>query len=281
MSSSKTKNLVGGKTLSLWIPDEDWVDDFNHLLAKRSKQDRSITRNSLLLECVQKGLSNLGEQVDQSDSLRIYLDTFPPEQAELLRTPAGKQLVVNLLSAILSGQLNQLGQLTQTNSTITQTDEDGQLNQSDNLSQNGDFSQSGHFSQSGTNAQPGQDTTSTQGGELHQGFHVNDHGPVSRGAMGTHGGQAIPSPQANQRSQGNQVSQGNHVSPSNQAEQRVPYHPEPVRPRPQPQLERRPSPSASAYVAAAKEPTPEEPPKQERKIPDLFHTLMRNTKINS
>ena len=101
---SKTKALVGGKTLSLWIPDEEWVDDFNHLLSKRSKNDRSLTRNSLFLQCVETGLSHLDDK-QESDSIRIHLDTFPPEQAELLRTPAGKQMVTNLISAMLAGQL--------------------------------------------------------------------------------------------------------------------------------------------------------------------------------
>jgi hypothetical protein len=99
---SKTKALVGGKTLSLWIPDEEWVDDFNHLLAKRSKTDRSITRNSLFLHCVETGLHHLDEQ-QESDSIRIHLDSFPPEQADLLRSPAGKQIVTNLISAMLAG----------------------------------------------------------------------------------------------------------------------------------------------------------------------------------
>ncbi|HJV46273.1 MAG TPA: hypothetical protein VJ824_11200 [Bacillota bacterium] len=101
---SKTKALVGGKTLSLWIPDEEWVDDFNHLLSKRAKSDRSLTRNSLFLQCVEVGLAHLDDK-QESDSIRIHLDTFPPEQAELLRTSAGKQLVTNLISAMLAGQL--------------------------------------------------------------------------------------------------------------------------------------------------------------------------------
>ncbi|MBP1933970.1 hypothetical protein [Ammoniphilus resinae] len=275
MSSSKTKNLVGGKTLSLWIPDDDWVDDFNHLLAKRSKQDRSITRNSLFLECVEKGLSNLGEQVDQTDSLRIYLDTFPPEQAELLRTPAGKQLVVNLLSAIISGQLSQLGSLIQPSNPLAQTGQDVPLNQDGAINQDTHPDHNGTVSQGGDLDQGIHGVHGNHGDLGIQATHDTQPGAVDHGVIGHQGVQAIPG------AHGNQVSQNHYAGPINQIGQRIPYQPEPVRPRSQPQLERRPSSPASAYVAAAKEPAPEEPPKQERKIPDLFHTLMRNTKINN